>query len=457
MYPPVTTYRKQFERELFDHVIPFWERHSPDPDHGGYFNCLDRDGKVYETRKHIWLQGRQAWMFSTLYRTVDQRQEWLDMAASGIRFLREHAVRDDGRVFFSVSADGKPVYMQRKIFSECFYTMALAGFAHATGEMRYLNEAREMLARIWDWSKDLSKVGRPRYEGEVPAQSLAVPMILLNLIEEVTPGGNGDESGYSAEIDECIRRMLMHVHPGRQLVFETVRPDGSLDDNHGGGSTGHPEDNPMDNPGGGFKGHPEDNPTNNPGGGFKENPDSRLIQNPDSRLIQNPDSRLIQNPEGRLLNPGHAIEAGWFLQHWAQRRGDADLAEKAADMVRWSFRKGWDSEHGGIYYFLDSAGYSPTQLEWPMKLWWPHCEAMYAHILNYKLFGQMADWQAFAQTTDYSFAHFPDHTHGEWYGYLDRQGAVTHRFKGGPYKGCFHVPRALLMCWNTLKELEQLD
>ena len=96
----ITAYRKQFENELFGHVIPFWERHSPDPKNGGYYNCLDRDGSVYDTRKHTWLQGRQSWMFSTLYRTVDQRQEWLDMAASGIQFLREHAVRDDGRVFF---------------------------------------------------------------------------------------------------------------------------------------------------------------------------------------------------------------------------------------------------------------------------------------------------------------------------------------------------------------------
>ncbi len=384
---PFAAYRKQFERELFDHVIPFWERHSPDPEHGGYFNCLDRDGSVFDTRKHIWLQGRQAWMFSTLYRTVEQKKEWLDMAGSGIRFLRDHAIREDGRVWFALTADGRPVHIQRKIFSECFYTMALAGYGHATGEQRYLREAEAQLERVWEWSKDLSKVGRPVLEGQRPSQALAIPMILLNLIEEVTLGEGGQ---YGAEIDECIRRMLLHVHPDRELVFETVAPDGSF----------------------------------------------------------------IDDPDGRFLNPGHAIEAGWFLQHWAQRRGDRELMDTAADMVRWSFRSGWDSEHGGIYYFLDSGGYSPVPLEWSMKLWWPHCEAMYAHLLNYKLFGSDSDWQAFSQVTDYSFAHFPDHEYGEWYGYLDRRGNVTHRFKGGPYKGCFHVPRALWLCWKTLSEME---
>ena len=36
-----------------------------------------------------------------------------------------------------------------------------------------------------------------------------------------------------------------------------------------------------------------------------------------------------------------------------------------------------------------------------------------------------------------------DPRHGEWYGYCDRQGKVTNSLKGGAYKGCFHVPRAL--------------
>lgn len=387
-HPNLTAFRKQFEHELFDRVIPFWERHSPDPKHGGYFNCLDRDGSVYDTRKHIWLQGRQAWMFSTLYRTVEQKREWLDMAASGIRFLREHAIRADGRVWFALTADGRPVHIQRKIFSECFYIMALAGYGHATGEERYLREAEAHLGRVWEWSLDLSTVGRPMLEGQRPSQALAIPMILLNLIEEVTLGEGGK---YAVEIDECIRRMLRHVHPDRQMVFETVAPDG----------------------------------------GF------------------------IDDPDGRTLNPGHAIEAGWFLQHWAQRRGDRKLSGMAADMVRWSYRKGWDPEYGGIYYFLDSGGYSPSALEWSMKLWWPHCEAMYAHLLNYRLFGMESDWKAFSQVTDYAFAHFPDHEHGEWFGYLDRSGNVTHRFKGGPYKGCFHVPRALWLCWKTLSEMEE--
>ena len=48
-------------------------------------------------------------------------------------------------------------------------------------------------------------------------------------------------------------------------------------------------------------------------------------------------------------------------------------------------------------------------------------------------------------TLNYSFDHFSDPVHGEWYGYLNREGMRTHQLKGGPYKGCFHVPRGLLL------------
>ena len=67
---------------------------------------------------------------------------------------------------------------------------------------------------------------------------------------------------------------------------------------------------------------------------------------------------------------------------------------------------------------------------------------------------EAADWEAFSRTDAYAFSHLPDPQHGEWYRYLDRRGEVTHRFKGGPYKGCFHVPRALWLCWRLLQELE---
>lgn len=78
----------QYKDELLDNVLPFWLKNSQDHEYGGYFTCLDREGKVFDTDKFIWLQGREVWMFSMLYNKVEKRQEWLDCAIQGGEFLK---------------------------------------------------------------------------------------------------------------------------------------------------------------------------------------------------------------------------------------------------------------------------------------------------------------------------------------------------------------------------------
>ena len=80
----------QYRDELLDNVLPFWLEHSQDIEFGGYFSCLDREGKVFDTDKFIWLQGREVWMFSMLYNKVEKRQEWLDCAVQGGEFLKKY-------------------------------------------------------------------------------------------------------------------------------------------------------------------------------------------------------------------------------------------------------------------------------------------------------------------------------------------------------------------------------
>ena len=45
----------QYQNELINNVLPFWLEHSQDHEYGGYFTCLDREGKVFDTDKFIWL------------------------------------------------------------------------------------------------------------------------------------------------------------------------------------------------------------------------------------------------------------------------------------------------------------------------------------------------------------------------------------------------------------------
>lgn len=160
-----------------------------------------------------------------------------------------------------------------------------------------------------------------------------------------------------------------------------------------------------------------------------------------------PDASHIDCFEGRLINPGHGIEAMWFMIDIAQRSGNKKLINQAVDVTLNILNFAWDKKHGGLYYFMDANGYPPQQLEWDQKLWWVHLESLVALAMGYRLTGRKDCWQWYQKIHDYAWAHFSDAEYGEWFGYLNRRGEVLLNLKGGKWKGCFHVPRAMYMCW----------
>lgn len=163
------------------------------------------------------------------------------------------------------------------------------------------------------------------------------------------------------------------------------------------------------------------------------------------------DGSLSDSFEGRLLNPGHAIEAMWFLMDLGKRLQDRALIEKAVAIMLNTLEYGWDAAYDGIFYFLDRKGHPPQQLEWDQKLWWVHVEALVALAKGFALTGDERCAKWFERVHDYTWNHFRDREHGEWFGYLNRRGEVLLQAKGGKWKGCFHVPRALYQVWKTFQ------
>lgn len=157
--------------------------------------------------------------------------------------------------------------------------------------------------------------------------------------------------------------------------------------------------------------------------------------------------------EGRLVNPGHGLEAMWFIMDLAERKKDERLMETAVDISLKLLQYGWDKEYDGIFYFMDVKERPPLQLEWDQKLWWVHLEAMVAALKGFLHTRRPECWQWFERLHDYSWKHFADEQYGEWYGYLNRQGEVLLPVKGGKWKGCFHVPRAFYQIYKTLEKI----
>jgi N-acylglucosamine 2-epimerase len=85
---------------------------------------------------------------------------------------------------------------------------------------------------------------------------------------------------------------------------------------------------------------------------------------------------------------------------------DDNLKQTAIEkFIELPFSIGWDSKNSGLYYFLDADGFSPTQLEWNMKLWWPHCEALIAFLMAYKDTRNAKHFESFCKVFDYIWTH----------------------------------------------------
>lgn len=171
----------------------------------------------------------------------------------------------------------------------------------------------------------------------------------------------------------------------------------------------------------------------------------------------NKDGSFSDSFEGRLLNPGHTIEAMWFMMDLGVRLNNTSLINKAIDIALKALEYGWDKKYGGILYFLDFKGHPTQQLEWDQKLWWVHLEALVCMAKAWDLTGNPKAKMWFEKIHEYSWKHFRDNEYHEWFGYLNRQGEVLLNLKGGKWKGCFHVPRAMLQVYKTLEPKKSLE
>jgi len=378
-----------YRRELFESVIPFWLDHSLDHEHGGQFNSLDRDGSVFDDDKAMWLQGRALWMFAKLYNEVEQRPEWLDAARHIHDFIKRFGFDSDGRMFFAVTADGRPLRKRRYLFTETFGVIGLAEFARATGDGAALERAVATYRLVVEQLHNPTLLEPKIFPQTRRAKAHNASMIMLATTQELRLAAPPDPLHHEV-VDDALDQILNHfLDEEAEAVFE----------------------------------------------------------------VRGAENEFRDTVDGRRLTPGHAMESAAFVMQEAIERGDQSLIPPALKMIDYSLARGWDVGYGGLLYFVDVAGKPPTRLEWDMKLWWPHAEALYALLLAYHLSGVDSYARWFERLHEWTFAHFPDPEFGGWYGYLRRDGSLSTTLKGSMWKGFFHTPRALWLCWKLLGEM----
>ena len=377
--------RLTYRDGLLESVLPFWMEHAIDAEYGGFTTALAQDGKIVDTDKSVWQQGRFTWLLARLYNSVTPQQEWLDAALHGAEFLEEHCFDEaDGRMWFHVERCGRPIRKRRYSFSEAFASVAFGELHRATGEERFKLLA---IATFNEFISPSTGEAAPKFTESRPTISLSNPMIRIVTAQEL-------RTSFNYEADQQVDRSIaeisdFHFNDEFGCILETVGPSGEFYDHF----------------------------------------------------------------DTRILNPGHAIEAAWFILREGQLRDRKDYIQLGCKILDSSWERGWDDEHGGLLYFVDVKGL-PVQEYWhDMKFWWPQCEAMIATLLAFQLTGdsRYADWHR--QVHNWSHQHFPDPEHGEWFGYLHRDGRLSSSLKGNLWKGPFHIPRMQLLCWQIVEQM----
>ena len=375
----------------------FWLRNGMDKEHGGVYTCLDRYGRIYSTDKSVWMQGRCGWIFAFLCSRYGVKPEWLAASKSCLDFMEKYCINPeaDGRMYFTVTADGKPLRQRRYYYSEAFYAIANAEYYGVTGEKECLERAKKAYNIYWDlWhgAKDPTGLGPKTIPETRSGRAFGLPMIYLNVTSVMLRVDPENKALYEERAQGCVDDIFKyHVHPELHCVLENVGPNGEAN---------------------------------------------------------------LDYTDGRIVNPGHDIEGVWFLLEHAKRTGNKELVGKAEEIFNWAIKAGWDEEYEGLLYFVDCLGNPPEAYEHDMKLWWPHDEILISSLMLYRDTGkeEYLDW--YFRTMDYCKKHFSDSEGGEWYGYLRRDGKPTEpSTKGSTFKGPFHLPRMLIMTDLMLGEL----
>ena len=255
--------------------------------------------------------------------------------------------------------------------------------------------AKRALEIFEDTQRFLNTPGflEPKFEPNVQLQSHSIIMILINVGSCIRKVV--DDPKLTAQIDESIAKLKKYfIHPEFKCLLETVGINGEF----------------------------------------------------------------VDTNMTRTINPGHCIETSWFIMEEAKLRGwDKDMLDTALTIFDWSWDWGWDKQYGGIINFRDCRNLPPQDYSQDMKFWWPQCEAIISSLYAYLATGDEKYLYRHERISEWTYAHFPDNEHGEWYGYLHRDGTVAQPAKGNLFKGPFHIPRMMIksymLCQEILKKL----
>jgi len=300
----LTELRQRLHDQLFQAVLPFWDKHGIDHEYGGIMCSLDYDGTLLSTSKNLWFLGRAIWVYSFLYNHFRKDPEFLAVARKTKEFVFKYALQPDGWWAEELSREGK-ILRPYSGDTEGMYHLAegLHEYAVASGEEQSYETAFAVLKKLFrDFNSPAFRYrgadfpylwGSPR---AVRPQGLW--FLNLTLATQMLERENDKEIATIADtsVDAIMNR---HYNPDIGLNTEMLYYDYS---------------------------RPEE--------------------------------------EAQKSRFGHCIEALWMVMEEANRRGNETLWKTCAKRIHHHLNAGWDYIYGGLSQWVNV---DHPSYQWPVE------------------------------------------------------------------------------------------
>jgi mannobiose 2-epimerase len=393
------TYLTRVEAELKNNILPFWLQHARDREHGGFYGEISNDLTVKKRApRGALLTARILWTFSAVYRRY-QDPAYLEMARWAYDdLLARFWDNEQGGLFWTVTADGKPLDTSKQIYGQAFGIYALSEFHRATDDRAALDRAIALYRVVEARSHDGAHHG---YFEEFSREWKRLPNSRRSPVSTLGPKSQNTH---------------LHVMEAYANLLR-VWPDPELR------------------------------------GNLRDLADVMLTRildpaNHHLRLFLGDD----WTPRSDGISYGHDIEFSWLLPETAAVLGDHDLIARtravAIEIARTTLAEGVDAD-GGVF---NEAG--PKGLIDGNKEWWPQAEAAVGFLNAFQSSGNHHFLQASLHSWDFIATHLVDRDHGEWFWGVTRSGAVRQRMpKVSLWKCPYHDGRACMELIDRLNDL----
>lgn len=430
--------------ELFNSILPYWEKHSRDTVNTGFFGEIDNDNN-YNTAcpRSIVMTSRFLWTYSAVAR-LTKDSKYLEMAdfAYEVILNKFFDKKHDG-VYWSVYPNGKPDVKKKQIYGEAFCCYGLSEYAAAIKELRE-DKGGESLPLAAAGAKAPSSAtpsagsdaARNARSEEAMNKALDLFFLLEKYARDYDDGGYVEARAKNWKVTKdmilspkdmnCPKSMNtnLHVMEAYTNLYRTL---------------------PVV---------------------FEDSKAIRAEVGDSLKELVEVTVKYILQPNAHLgmffdmnwnlladeISYGHDIEASWLLWEAACELEDEELKSSIKDTVlkvaEVALDEGFDHKDGCMENFLKDNGTVRDR----RRVWWNQAEAINGFYNAWEMTGDSKYEKACEQTWNWIQNHQKDKVNGEWWAELDENGTpILTEAKGGNWKTSYHNGRTCLEMLRRMK------